>query len=152
MIRLFRFIRAARTVNDHAGNIRQAVDEAHAGFTYRPRQGGKATAMLAARREAADAALAAAVPDPTLRAQYHEALTVIATSGLMPWQLVELAGYFRRGPAGRRALGNGRRQALAEAAEFLRPASYYQGKPHKAAGDVARLQEWLAGQGVEVTE
>ena len=45
-----------------------------------------------------------------------------------------------------------RLQALAEVAEFLRPASYYRKEPYKAPPDLARLQEWLAGQGIEVTE
>lgn len=152
MIRLFRFIRAARTVNDHAGNIRQAVDETTAGFTYSPRQIGKSITLVEDRIARSHAQLAAVAPDGTLRAQYLEALVVLVTSGLMPWQMIELAGFFRRSPVAARIIGNPRRQTLAEAAEFLRPASYYEAKPHKAAGDVARLQEWLAGQGVEVTE
>lgn len=44
-----------------------------------------------------------------------------------------------------------RHEALAEVAEFLRPASYYRARPHQAPPDLARLQEWLTGQGIEIT-
>lgn len=154
-VRLALIALRADKITDHGPSTR-TVDEVTAGFVYQPLQGGKAHAVaqahMDAHRKLGEMLTDAVRATPSTDLEYLDALVELVRAGVAPWQLRILADAAKmpRPPQQERPR-NARRQALAEAAEFIRPASVYQAKPHKAAGDIARLQEWLAGQGVEVT-